>query len=54
MPPLTERQAAQRRHCPREDFEDAVYDALLWAWERRHGAHMTDFPGYISAVTREK
>ena len=39
-----------------EDFEDAVQDALLWAWERRHCAHIlaTDFPGYISAVIRVK
>ena len=36
----------------REAFEDAVQDALLWAWERRHGAHMMDFPGSISAVIR--
>ena len=41
---------------PPEDFEDAVQDALLWAWERRHCAHLTapDFPGYISAVIRGK
>ena len=38
----------------REDFEDAVQDALLCAWERRHCAHITDFPGYLSAVIREK
>ena len=24
------------KHTPREDFEDAVQDVLLWAWERRH------------------
>ena len=36
----------------REDVEDAVQDVLLWAWERRHCAHMTDFPGSISAVIR--
>jgi DNA-directed RNA polymerase specialized sigma24 family protein len=38
----------------REDVDDAVQDALLWAWERRHCAHIADFPGYISAVIREK
>ena len=40
----------------REDFEDAVQEALLWAWERRHCAHLTapDFPAYISAVIRGK
>ena len=38
----------------REDFEDAVQEALLWAWERRHCAHLTNFPGYISAVIRVK
>ena len=37
-----------------EDFEDAVQDALLWAWERRHCAHITDFPAYISTVIRTK
>ena len=39
-----------------EDFEDAVQNALLWAWERRHCAHLTapDFPAYISAVIRGK
>ena len=31
-----------------EDVEDAVQDALLWAWERRHCRHITDFPAYIS------
>ena len=41
---------------PPEDFEDAVQNALLWAWERRHCAHLTapDFPRYISAVIRGK
>ena len=29
-----------------EDVEDAVQDALLWAWERRHCAHITDFPTF--------
>ena len=38
----------------REDFDDAVQDELLWAWERRHCAYITDFPGYISAVIRGK
>ena len=37
-----------------EDFEDAVQDALLWAWERRHCRHITDFPAYISTVIRQK
>ena len=37
-----------------EDLEDAVQDALLWAWERRHCAHITDFPAYISTLIREK
>ena len=37
-----------------EDVEDAVQDALLWAWERRHCAHITDFPAYISTVIRQK
>jgi hypothetical protein len=37
-----------------EDLEDAVQDALLWAWERRHCAHIADFPAYISTVIREK
>jgi hypothetical protein len=37
-----------------EDLEDAVQDALLWAWERRHCRHITDFPAYISTVIREK
>src|SRR5712664_4498938 len=36
-----------------EDLEDAVQDALLWAWERRHCAHITDFPAYISTLIRE-
>jgi DNA-directed RNA polymerase specialized sigma24 family protein len=39
---------------PPEDLEDAVQDALLWAWERRHCAHVTDFPAYISTVIRQK
>jgi DNA-directed RNA polymerase specialized sigma24 family protein len=34
--------------------EDAVQDALLWAWERRHCAHIADFPAYISTVIRQK
>ena len=40
----------------RENLEDAVQDVLLWAWERRHGAHIlaTNFPGSISAVIRVK
>ncbi len=37
-----------------EDMEDAVQDALVWAWERRHCAHIADFPAYISTVIREK
>ena len=37
-----------------EDFEDIVQDALLWAWERRHCAHITDFPAYMSTVIRQK
>ena len=37
-----------------EDLEDAVQDALLWAWERRHCTHITDFPAYISTLIREK
>jgi hypothetical protein len=37
-----------------EDLEDAVQDALLWAWERRHCTHIADFPAYISTVIREK
>ena len=37
-----------------EDFEDAVQDALLWAWELRHCAHIADFPSYISTVIRKK
>ena len=37
-----------------EDVEDAVQDALLWAWERRHCRHITDFPAYISTVIRQK
>jgi hypothetical protein len=54
---------AQVRHvlraCARgdvtpEDVDDAVQDALLWAWERRHCTHITDFPAYISTVIRQK
>jgi hypothetical protein len=37
-----------------EDFEDAIQDALLWAWERRHCTHIADFPAYISTLIREK
>jgi hypothetical protein len=37
-----------------EDLDDAVQDALLWAWERRHCPHITDFPAFISTVIREK
>lgn len=39
---------------PPEDLEDAVQDALLWAWERRHCPHITDFPAFISTVIRQK
>jgi hypothetical protein len=54
---------AQVRHVLREqawgdvtpeDVEDAVQDALLWAWERRHCRHIAHFPSYISTVIREK
>ena len=46
----------RRGTLTREDFEDAVQDAPLSAWERRHCAHIlaTNFPGYISAVIRVK
>ena len=37
-----------------EDFDDAVQDALLWAWERRHCAHIADYPRYISVVIQRK
>jgi DNA-directed RNA polymerase specialized sigma24 family protein len=37
-----------------EDLADAVQDALLWAWERRHCPHITDFPAYMSTVIRQK
>lgn len=37
-----------------EDLADAVQDALLWAWERRHCPHIADFPAYISTVIRQK
>ena len=37
-----------------EDLEDAVQDALLWAWERRHCAHIADFSPYISTLIRER
>ena len=39
---------------PPEDLDDAVQDALLWAWERRHCPHITDFPAFISTVIRQK
>ena len=37
-----------------EDLEDAVQEALLWAWERRHCAPIADFPAYISTLIREQ
>jgi hypothetical protein len=39
---------------PRQDLDDAIQDAVLWAWERRHCTHIADFVGYISTVIREK
>ena len=46
----------RRGTLTREAFEDAVQDALLWAWERRHCAHIlaTNFPSYLGAVIRVK
>src|SRR5262245_46002832 len=37
-----------------EDFEDAVQDGLLWAWERRHCTHIADYPRFISVVIQRK
>ena len=53
---------AQVQHVLREracrlstpDLEDAIQDALLWCWERRHCTHIADFVGYLSTVIREK
>jgi hypothetical protein len=46
--------AQARTDVTPEDVEDLVQEALLWAWERRHCRHITDFPGYISTVIRQK
>ena len=50
------RHVMRERVCalPRQDVEDAIQDAVLWAWERRHCTHIADFVGYISTVIREK
>ena len=50
------RHVMHERACPLStpDREDAIQDAVLWAWERRHCTHIADFPAYVSTVIREK